>query len=919
MVVYSCNIVEIYVYDFVIYWLCNYRSEPADDSVSLSAVEVSDGNIAGCSKAMEFQSMNDIVLTRYEVPEWAKVLPTRPSLTTEKKFSVEIPTTFLAAIKAVKNETMSDYHVILNASEYEGLHQFLLSPPNLSDNLGLFRIDRFRCEEVKLRWKVQAHAVATIFMLGLQFMGSFQPEADDYAAALRQIGPVLQLQLDNFVEFIHKTRFGLTPLQWPLRLRKEVSELPLVKDKFWPIDNELRKKIETVRWSAARTSARQPQSRPRPVNTFRQIRRGRVFKKYRPSNSKFQVRVRECVRAWDRVGNEFCTKVVKFGIDLSFGVRKSEVYKCFTVERHEYKLSQRDERDLDEILMSYLDEGIISEVCPPRAIFPNNIFVVREDHRSTKVRPILDMSKLNKYLRLTKFSLLKLKDVLPLINGSEFAGAVDISKAYHHLPVADRAKDFLSFWFRGKQYQFDAMPFGLSTAPYLFTCFLLPVINHLRVVHDMKIVSYLDDILILGDTYEETELAIGKAVRLMTELGFQVNLEKSTLTPVRQFMFLGVQFDLAAKTMANSCRLIEKARECVSSMIESRYTCRRALERVIGLLNFMAPYIASHRNQLHKVIYFTNKNFSIFHRDTCQKTSQELKCLLAYWLGDDVFQPVPIVHLNARVSVYVDASATGWGAAVVREDGHSYQLREEWGQSMCESSSNRRELAAIVAALRSAPDWVAECGVAVFSDNMAAVQSLNKLGSSQSLDRNVLVWDVCREAHRRRVGLQFHHVPGRENALADLLSRNRSIIPVELTISAESFDELCRATGMSPQTDLFATRLTRRVMGFVSPYPCVEALATNSLVTQWAGLPGPLYAFPPPKLILKTVHKWLVEDRPPMVLVTPAWYNQMWYPVVKQHRRSFWVMKEVRFQLPAEMGGMQDAESEISQLVVHVL
>ena len=58
---------------------------------------------------------------------------------------------------------------------------------------------------------------------------------------------------------------------------------------------------------------------------------------------------------------------------------------------------------------------------------------------------------------------------------------------------------------------------------------------------------YLDDSILFGDSYDECKAAVFRAVSLFQRLGFQVHLEKSSLTPEQEINFLG--FTINSKNM----------------------------------------------------------------------------------------------------------------------------------------------------------------------------------------------------------------------------------------------------------------------------------------------------------------------------------------------------------------------------------
>ena len=129
--------------------------------------------------------------------------------------------------------------------------------------------------------------------------------------------------------------------------------------------------------------------------------------------------------------------------------------------------------------------------------------------------------------------------------------------------MAPFAQQYLGFQYRGQEYQFVAMPFGLSIAPRIFTLVMKDVMAalHKRGIH---VVVYLDDFLIIAPSFvialEWTSIVL-ETLRIR---GFLVNLEKSQIYPSMKRDFLGITWDSEmqaslsvpnAEKLANTTRL----------------------------------------------------------------------------------------------------------------------------------------------------------------------------------------------------------------------------------------------------------------------------------------------------------------------------------------------------------------------------
>lgn len=112
------------------------------------------------------------------------------------------------------------------------------------------------------------------------------------------------------------------------------------------------------------------------------------------------------------------------------------------------------------------------------------------------------------------------------------------------------------------------------------------------------------------------------------------------------------------------------------------------------------------------------------------------------------------------------------------------------------------------------------------------------------------------------------------NVLADSLSRSSQILHTEWTISHQALLRLWERVE-KPLIDLFATRFSRRLPMFVSPYPDPEAWQINAMEIDWTAMRA--YAFPPFPLLGRVLRKADLE-RPSLILVAPLWPSQHWFP-----------------------------------------
>ena len=104
------------------------------------------------------------------------------------------------------------------------------------------------------------------------------------------------------------------------------------------------------------------------------------------------------------------------------------------------------------------------------------------------------------------------------------------------------SRKYIRFLWERDLYEFTCLCFGLACAPRIFTKLLKVPIALLRRLN-MRIVIYLDDILIFGRSIKQAMQARDTLIFLFQKLGFVLNLEKSQFQPVKTLKFLGLNID----------------------------------------------------------------------------------------------------------------------------------------------------------------------------------------------------------------------------------------------------------------------------------------------------------------------------------------------------------------------------------------
>ena len=196
---------------------------------------------------------------------------------------------------------------------------------------------------------------------------------------------------------------------------------------------------------------------------------------------------------------------------------------------------------------------------------------------------MIDLSSLNGFLRVETFKMETPETIRASLHQGEWVTSIDLTDAYLHVPIHPRDQKFLRFEHRGDVFQFSSLPFGLATAPSVFTR-LAKEVKLMALAKGIRIHVYLDDWLIRADSPEEAARSSQEVVALVSSLGWMINYKKSELIPTQTFNFVGYQYDLSRALVRPTQDRWSKLQSVISSANSHNVIAVRKLMSLLGLL-----------------------------------------------------------------------------------------------------------------------------------------------------------------------------------------------------------------------------------------------------------------------------------------------------------------------------------------------
>ena len=119
-----------------------------------------------------------------------------------------------------------------------------------------------------------------------------------------------------------------------------------------------------------------------------------------------------------------------------------------------------------------------------------------------EIRLILNVKKLNKYVKYQHFNMKNIKSVLYLVTPNCFMCTIDLKDAYYSVKVNEEFQCYLTFLWKGRLLKFTCYPNGLGPCSRRFTKITKVPCSDLQ-IRGIPNSAFIDDIFTKGKSYSE--------------------------------------------------------------------------------------------------------------------------------------------------------------------------------------------------------------------------------------------------------------------------------------------------------------------------------------------------------------------------------------------------------------------------------
>ena len=449
----------------------------------------------------------------------------------------------------------------------------------------------------------------------------------------------------------------------------------------------------------------------------------------------------------DKTFVNFLLRGIKYGSRIGFNPTLSELKannrNMFSAEQHPEVVNAYIQGEVESNRMLLVGKEDLPEAkqihCSPFGVIPKK-------NKPGHWRLILDLSSpegnsVNDGIakELASLSYVSVDDMIAVIaklGEGAILAKLDMKQAYRHVPVSPLDRHYLGMQWGGNIYIDAALPFGLRSAPLLFTA-IADTVQWVAQQEGVKhVLHYIDDFVTIGRP-GSPECANNLATITTVCNAMSLPIEnKKTEGSATCITFLGIEIDSVAMEIRLPADKLALLKENLARWQGKKSVRKRNLLSLIGSLSHACKVVRSGRAFLRRLLAMSSDVEELDHfvrLNSCAMAEVEWWYVFgSSWNG--VSMLLSVNKVNPTFSITTDASGS-WGCGGFSG---SQWFCLPWNSIGASLHITVQELIPItLAAALWGRNWSGH-SVQVWCDNEAAVNIINQ-NSSKDLDASHLL------------------------------------------------------------------------------------------------------------------------------------------------------------------------------------
>ena len=415
------------------------------------------------------------------------------------------------------------------------------------------------------------------------------------------------------------------------------------------------------------------------------------------------------------------------------------------IKQRPYKTQFAERPKVDQHINGMLEAGVIS---PSNSPWASPIVIVPKKDGTKRV--CVDYRKgVNKVLRNNSYPLPDISDILSSLHQAKYFSYVDLKSGYWQVEVEPEDRQKTAFVCHAGLFEFNVMPFGLSSAPPIFQELMNKVLGQAMYKYA---IAYLDDVIIYSSTFQEHLNHLAEVFSKFRSAGLKLKMSKC------QFLMKEINY-LGHVISKNGISPDPEKTRAISELRPPQNV--REVRSVVGMASYYRKFIDHFSEIVKPLTELTKKTAKFIWTSEHDRAFETLKSKL-------VSAPV-LAHpdLSQPYKLSTDASLHAVGAVLTQDTPDGERVIQYLSKKLSEGqkkwSTIEREAYAIVFAINKLRHYLLGSKFTVFTDH----KPLRSLFTSEMKNARIQRWAIMLEEY----GCQIEYRQGKNNVPADMLSR----------------------------------------------------------------------------------------------------------------------------------------------------